>query len=160
MIICEQISGNLKDRNIPEKDIDHVEIEWHEAYKRIHSKVSTKGREVGIRLGDFILTRGLRDGDILCEEDDYVLAVSIVPCEVIDITVEPDNQKMACKVCYEIGNRHGALLWGRNELNFITPYNEPVYAMLEKMHGISLKRDTIKLDFDRAISSTVSDHHH
>ena len=73
MIICEKISGNLKSRNIPEQDIDHVDIEWHEAYKRIHSKVSKRGKEVGIRLGDFILTRGLRDGDILFEEGGTIL---------------------------------------------------------------------------------------
>jgi len=160
MIICEKVLGNLKEPEFQGCHADKVEIEWHEAYKKLHSKVTAEGTEIGIRLDDSILTRGLRDGDVLYRSGNRVIAVSVPPCEVIVIRIAPDHPKMACKVCYEIGNRHGALLWGDDELSFITPYNEPAFLLLQKLHGVSVTRKTRKLDFDRAISSTVSDHHH
>ena len=160
MIVGEEILGNVKDKEFSGCFRDEVEIEWHEAYKRINQKTTKGDREIGIRLGTEILTRGLRDGDVLYREGDTVITVCVPPCEVIVIDVREDHARMACKVCYEIGNKHAALMWGDTKLQFITPYNEPTLVLLSKLHGVTVWSDVRKLDFDRSISSKVSSHTH
>ena len=56
-MICETIEGRLETLDTSGKKVEFVEIPWDEAFKRIHRKFTDAGREVGIRMGDFILTR-------------------------------------------------------------------------------------------------------
>ena len=153
MILCETVLGCLKDEYLETQEIDYVDIEWHE-------KISQNGRKIGIRLGTEILTKGLREGDILWQEGQKVLVVRIPPCEVIAITIDKHHPETAYKVCYEIGNKHAALIRGEEEIQFITPYNEPTLQLLQKLHGVHAEKRVMKLDFDKAISSTVSSHTH
>lgn len=160
MILCETVLGCLKDEYLETQEIDYVDIEWHESFKRIHQKISQNGRKIGIRLGTEILTKGLREGDILWQEGQKVLVVRIPPCEVIAITIDKHHPETAYKVCYEIGNKHATLIRGEEEIQFITPYNEPTLQLLQKLHGVHAEKRVMKLDFDKAISSTVSSHTH
>lgn len=160
MILCEAVLGSVNEEKFKAMAADYVEIEWHEAFKRIHQKTTRQGRKIGIRLGSEILTKGLRDGDILWQEGRELIAVRIPPCEVIVIDVDKGHREMAYKVCYEIGNKHAALMNGGKEMQFITPYNEPTLQLLEKLHGVQARKEVRKLDFDRAVSSTVSGHTH
>lgn len=57
-MLCEQILGKLSDTDTAGKTIEYVDIEWHEAFKKIHRKTTDTGREVGIRMEDSILSRG------------------------------------------------------------------------------------------------------
>ena len=107
-----------------------------------------------------MLTRGLNQDDVLAVEGDTVYAVNIPPCEVIVVTVDEHHPHMVAKVCYEIGNRHAPLFWGAKEGTFITPYNEPMQVMLDKLHGVSTEVKESKLDFDRRISASVHSHTH
>ena len=159
-MLCEKILGRLKDFDTKGKTVEYVDIEWHEAFKRIHKKTTDKGREVGIRLGDEVLSRGLYEGDVLHSDDDLIIAVHTPPCEVISIKIRPDHAFMVAKTCYEIGNRHAPLFYGDDEFSFITPYNEPMLAMLEKLHGVSAQKMIEQLNFDKRISATVHNHHH
>lgn len=159
-VICEKILGNMKDAEFAGKTVDYVDIEWHEAFKRLHKKTAESGREIGIRLGDDVLMHGLRSGDVLYASGDYVAAVRIPPCEVIVIDIDKSHESMAAKVCYEIGNRHAPLFSGDDTLQFITPYNEPMYTMLKKMSGVSVEITKMELNFDMAVSSAVSSHTH
>ena len=68
-MICEKLEGTLKEIDVTGKNIEYVEIECHEAFKKIHKKVTDKGHEVGIRMGDWVLTRGLYEGDIIYRDD-------------------------------------------------------------------------------------------
>lgn len=88
MILCEKILGSMADPAFADCQADYVEIEWHEAYKRLHQKTTGSGLEIGIRLDTDILTRGLREGDILWKDDNWVIAVTIPPCEAIVIDVD------------------------------------------------------------------------
>ena len=160
MILCETVLGSLNEKRFKTMTFDYIEIEWHEAFKRIHQKTSWNGRKVGIRLGTEILTRGLREGDVLWQDGQALIAVRVPPCEVIVIDINSNHPEMAYKVCYEIGNKHAALIKGDAELQFITPYNEPTLQLLQKLHGVDVAKQIRKLDFDRAISSTVSSHTH
>ena len=140
-MLCEQVLGKLHDFDTTGKTIEYVDIEWHEAFKKIHKKITDKGTEVGIRMDDSILARGLYQDD------------------VIRVSLTPGHEKMSAKVCYEIGNRHAPLFWGEND-TFITIYNEPMLVMLQKIHGVQAEKEVLKLDFDRRISASIHNHHH
>lgn len=159
-MICENVLGNISEERFHGFHIDFVDIEWHEAFKKLHKKVTFGGAEIGIRLGNDILVRGLRQGDVLWCGEDEVIAVNIPEAEMIVVDVQPDHPQMIPKVCYEIGNRHAALLYGDTPYQFITPYNEPVFDMLGKLHGVSVRKEKQKMDFDKRISASVNAHTH
>lgn len=162
-MLCEEVLGNIAEEHFGEyavENVDYVDIEWHETFKKIHKKVSSKGNEIGIRLGNEVLTHGLKQGDVLFESPSYILAVNIPPCEAIIIEVDEHHPHMIAKVCYEIGNKHAALFGGEHHNQFITPYNEPTLQQLQKLHGVTVRMDTVKLDFNKTISSTVNNHTH
>lgn len=159
-MICEKILGNLHHEGSPTKQIEYVDIEWHDAFHKIHKKLTKEGTEVGIHLDNSVLTQGLKEGDILYKDEHKIIAVHILPCEAIIISVDPHHQSMIAKVCYEIGNRHATLFWGENDHTFITPYNEPTLSMLSKLHGVTTKVETTYLDFNKAISSSINAHTH
>ena len=94
------------------------------------------------------------------EQGDEVIAVNIPEAEMIVVNVRPDHADMIPKVCYEIGNKHAALLYGDTPYEFITPYNGPTYDLLGKLHGVSVRKEMRKMDFDRRISTSVNAHTH
>ena len=60
-MLCEKF-WEIKGFDLTGKTVEYVDIEWHEAFKKIHRKTTDSGREVGIRLDDSVLTRGLFSG--------------------------------------------------------------------------------------------------
>ena len=159
-MLCEKILGRADQTDLSGRQLDYVNIEWFEAFKKIHKKVTDKGEEVAIRLDDTVLSRGLYEGDILYLDKERALVVHTPKCMVIRVKVDENHPHMAAKVCYEIGNRHAPLFYGEEENTFITPYNEPMYLMLEKLHGVTATKEIQRLDFDRRISAAVHNHHH
>ena len=158
-MLVEKVIGNINDEQFKNSNIDYVDIEWHEAFKRIHKKNTDKGTEVGIRMDDSILSSGLYQDDVIYADDEKLVVVNTPPCEVIRVTLIPGHEKMSAKVCYEIGNRHAPLFWGEND-TFITIYNEPMLVMLEKIHGVKAEKEVMKLNFDKRISASIHNHHH
>ena len=159
-MLCEKILGRLSDFDTTGKKVDYVDIEWHEAFTKIHRKQSHGGLDVGIRLGDEALSRGLYEGDVVYADDKLIVAVHTPPCEVVVAHVTTDHRVMIPKVCYEIGNRHAPLFYGDDDLTFITPYNEPMLTMLQHIHGVTAEKQVLQLNFDHKISSTVHGGHH
>lgn len=161
-MICESVLGNIKEEKYQSSQVDYVDFDWHEAYKKLHSKVSRGGKALGIRLDDHVLTHGLREGDVLgvSEDGQTVCAVHILPCEAIVATVAADHPHMVAKVAYEVGNTHGALFYGPQENQYLTPYTEPMLLLLKKLHGVEVHVETVTFDFDRGVSSVVHNHHH
>ncbi len=165
-MLCEKILGNLNDDKFKNLKCDYVDIEWHEAFKKLHKKKTHSGTELGIRLDNDILVRGLKQNDVLYADDDMVIAVNIPPCEVI--VAEAENPCLIPKLCYEIGNRHATLFYGDNENQFITPYNQPMLEMIQKIHRhidgecyrVKAEKKLVKLNFDKAISSSINNHTH
>ena len=141
-MLCEQVLGKLHDFDTTGKTIEYVDIEWHEAFKKIHKKITDKGTEVGIRMDDSILARGLYQDDVIYADDEKLVVVNTPPCEVIRVSLTP-----------------GPLFWGEND-TFITIYNEPMLVMLQKIHGVQAEKEVLKLDFDRRISASIHNHHH
>ena len=158
-MVCEQILGKLQDFDTSKRSIEYVDIEWHEAFKKVHKKITDKGTEIGIRMDDSILTRGLYQDDVIYVDENKLIVVNTPPCEVIRISLTTGHDRMSAKVCYEIGNRHAPLLWGENN-TLITIYNEPMLSMLRKIHGVKAEREMLKLDFSKRISASIHNHHH
>ena len=158
-MVCENILGKLSDIDVTGKTVDYVEIEWHEAFKKLHRKVTEGGREIGIRMDDEVLTRGLFQDDVIYMDEEVVVAVSTPPCEVIEVSLTEGHEMMGAKVCYEVGNRHAPLFWGENG-TYITIYDEPMLVMLSKIHGVVAEKKVAKLDFDKRISAAIHNHHH
>ena len=42
----ENLEGTLDELNVSDRTVEYVEIEWHEAFKKIHRKKTDSGREV------------------------------------------------------------------------------------------------------------------
>ncbi len=157
-MLAEKIMGNCKEQKFYQKEIDYVDIEWHETFKKIHKKVTGTGREIGIRLDNDILTKGLRQDDILYMDENLVVAVNIPPCEAIIVKADKDHRHMLVKAAYEIGNKHSTAFWGKDYNEIIIPYSGPIKELLEKIHGVHIEQKEVLLDFGRSISAGI--HHH
>lgn len=156
-MLVEKVIGNINDEQFKNSNIDYVDIEWHEAFKKLHRKTSQSGIEVGIKLDNDILTRGLRQGDVLAINEDNVIAVNIPKDKALVVKV--DDTHLVPKVCYEIGNRHATLFEGNSHNEFVTIYSEPMKEMLEKI-GANATVEEIQFDFNKSISSSINAHHH
>ena len=156
-MLVEKVIGNINDEQFKNSNIDYVDIEWHEAFKKLHRKTSQSGIEVGIKLDNDILTRGLRQGDVLAINEDNVIDVNIPKDKALVVKV--DDTHLVPKVCYEIGNRHATLFEGSSHNEFITIYSEPMKEMLEKI-GANVTVEEIQFDFNKSISSSINAHHH
>ena len=76
-MLCEKVLGKLSDEKFKDLKVDYVDIDWYDAFKKLHKKVSVEGREVGIRLDNDILTKGLNQDDVLGVDGDTVVAVNM-----------------------------------------------------------------------------------
>lgn len=159
-MLCEKVIGNLSDNKFNSLKVDFIDIQWHETYKKLHRKISHSGKEFAIKLDNDILVKGLKQGDVLYVDDKIVVAVNILPCDAIVINIDENHKNQVAKVCYEIGNKHAALFRGKDDFEFMTPYNEPMLKLLQKIHGVTAHIDNVKFDFNKSISSTVNSHTH
>ena len=48
-MLVEKVIGNINDEQFKNSNIDYVDIEWHEAFKKLHRNTSQSGIEVGIK---------------------------------------------------------------------------------------------------------------
>ena len=92
-MLVEKVIGNINDDKFKNSKIDYVDIEWHEAFKKLHRKTSQNGIEVGIKLDNDILTKGLRQGDVLAINDESIIAVNIPKDKAWVVKVD-DNKAM------------------------------------------------------------------
>lgn len=160
-MLCEKILGTLSEPQYKGKLVDYVDIDWHETYNKLLRKTSRAGRDVAIRLGDEVLKTGMKPGDILgIDEDGTLIAVDVLPADVLIVTVTAATPFNIAKTAYEIGNCHAPLFAGQEEFQFVTIFNEPMEHLLHHFHGVKVERKTEKLDFSKQISSIVGHGHH
>lgn len=145
----EKILGKMPENT--EKEVDTVSIDWYNSHKKIQRLTSKNGRDVGISLEEHSAEHGLKQGDLLWEEEGFLLTVDILPCEVLVISAE--NTALIPKICYEIGNRHAPFFYADNHIDFITPYDKPIQVMLEKI-GAKVSVKTMKINLNHNISSS------
>ena len=148
MIIKEKL-GNIKDVEVDDKSIDHVLLEWHETGKRILHKHSVSGKEITIRF--LKENQRLTEGDIIYKDDEMLIVIDILPCEVI--IIHPDNMHEMASVCYEIGNKHLPLFLQEDEL--LVPFEAPLFRLLSSA-GYNVTQGNKKLI--NPLRSTVTPH--
>lgn len=124
MLIKEKL-GSINTTSIINRNIDAVIIEWYEADKRILHKQTKDGRSIDIQF--LRESPGFKDGDILWQDENSIVAVEIKPCKCIVVT--PDTILIASSVCYEIGNRHVPLFYEGDDL--LVPYELPLFNLLQ-----------------------------
>lgn len=127
--IMEEIIGNLTalraEGKITDQTVDYVQLQWYESERNILRKTSQSGREVAFRL----LKEGLRlkHDDVVFISDSLVIAIEIVPSEVI--VLSPKTLPEMARACYEIGNKHSPLFLDGDEVTL--PYDKPMFEWLQ-----------------------------
>lgn len=154
-MILEKSIGKAQD--FPCSKIEYLDIEWYNSCKKIDRLKTRAGREVGIRLNDETVARGLKQGDALAHIDETIIVVDIIPCECLVIDIVDPHQLP--KFCYEIGNRHAPFFYGENHHQFVTPYEKPMQVMIEKL-GLEVRVETVKINLGHSISSSNGGHSH
>ena len=99
----ERVLGNLADFAVGGRDVERIALGADELGRRLWRVESSAG-DLGIRLeGD----ARLHDGDVLFADERRVIAVVVVPDEVL--VVRPRTRGEALAVAHAIGNRHAPL---------------------------------------------------
>jgi urease accessory protein len=146
MIIVKEKSGNIYSSVNDSRNIDALQIEWHEVRKRILHKETKQGRAICIKF--MRENPDLKEGDILYEDDKTTIAVEIIPCECI--VLKPSNLREAAAVSYEIGNRHLPLFYEADEL--LVPYDVPLYNLLVTLgYTINIEERKLNCSFQTTV---------
>ena len=138
-MLIQEKSGNINSLSNKEWIIDALEIEWYETNKRILHKKTKSGIEIILKfLGE---SPDLKDGDMLWQAENKIIAVEIIPTECL--VIEPQTILSASSVCYEIGNKHLPLFYEGSEL--LIPYEVPLHNYL-LASGYEVKIEMRKLN--------------
>ena len=148
-MLIQQKIGNLKDFNNNHRSVDWLDLEWFEMNKRILTRTTRGGILLNLKfLGE---NPQYTEGDILFENGETIIAVSILPCEVI--VIKPRNTDEIASACYEIGNRHLPLFMDDNHL--LVPFEVPLFKILTDSNYIVLKENRQLL---KQLKTTISPH--
>lgn len=138
-MLIEKAIGNIKDYPIGTRRIENVYLEWFELEKKLMRKTLESGEKVGIRLSsDENSHAHLHEGDILYADDERVLVVELLPCELTEIEVH--SMKEMGRLCFEIGNRHLSLAIEDDRVTI--PYDAPTFEYLDKLgfHPVKVEK--------------------
>jgi len=150
-MLVQQKNGNINSTAVNNKLIDWLPLAWYETAKRIQRKHTQAGREISLKFlkENPVLTQG----DILYEDETTIIAVDIIPCDVL--VIQPASLFEMASVCYEIGNKHLPLFFENNEV--LVPFEMPLYRLLSAQ-GYAIKQDKRKLLYP--LKTTVAPHAH
>lgn len=159
-MLCEKILGKVTDEKFAGLAVDYVDIEWHEAFSRLHRKTSKGGEDVGIRMDHDVLKHGLNQDDVIYADETKVIAVNIPECEAIKAVVRNDHPRQIAKLCYEVGNTHTTMFRGEDDFTFYAPYHEALLDKVSQIHGVTAQKVMMRFDFSKSLSSSINNHHH
>lgn len=150
-MIIQEKTGTLQQVEKGNRQIERVNLEWHETAKKILHKKTDTGRAVIMKL--FKEGECLAQDDVVYTDDQLIICIEILPTEAI--VLQPASLKDMAYVCYEIGNKHLPLFYHEGELAM--PYDEPVFRMLVKA-GYNPVRENRKLL--QQVKTSVTAHRH
>lgn len=148
-MLIQQKAGTLATIPANGRLIDWLYLEWHETGKRILRKQTASGREIALRF--LHENPALADGDVLHEDAQSLIVVSITPADAI--VVRPRSMHEMASVCYEIGNKHLPLFYEDDAL--LVPYEAPLFRLLSAA-GFAPVREKRKLL--QPLTTTVAPH--
>ncbi len=143
--------GHINSFQINNRKIDYWELEWHECQKRIIRKRTKAGMEISFK--SLNENPVFTEGDVIFENEDIVVAVTVVTSEVI--VIKPKSFFETASICYEIGNKHVPLFYQNEEL--MLPFEKPLFEHL-KAQGYDICKMERKLL--SPLRTSVSSHHH
>lgn len=150
-MLIQQKAGTLVTIPPNGRLIDWLYLEWYETNKRILRKQTASGREIALRFLNE--NPALTQDDVLYEDAQSLIAISILPCDAI--VVKPRSMYEMASVCYEIGNKHLALFYEADAL--LVPYEAPLFKLLSAA-GFAPVREKRKLL--QPLTTTVAPHGH
>ena len=150
-MLIQQKLGNINTIDINNRTIDWLQLQWYEAGKRILRRQTQSGNDIALKFPD--KSPAFTQGDVLYEDDTFIIAVEILPCEVL--VIKPANLFEMASVCYEIGNKHLPLFIDKEEL--LVPFEMPLFRLLSAQ-GYAIKQDKRKLL--HPLKTTVAPHAH
>ena len=149
-MLVQQKLGNIHS-STSNKIIDWLELEWHEANKRILHKKTLSGKEVTMKF--LKENQNLTQGDILFEDAETIIVVDVQACA--SIVIKPKNNFEIAAICYEIGNKHLPLFFNDEEL--LIAYEAPLFNLLTSL-GYEVKKENRKLI--NPLKTSVASHAH
>jgi urease accessory protein len=102
--LVERILGNVTELTLGDRVLERVPIDSDAMARRI-VRLSTSVGDLGLRLGD---DDRLRDGDVVFADAARVIAVEVLPDDVL--VVRPRGVREALAVAHALGNRHVPVL--------------------------------------------------
>jgi urease accessory protein len=148
-MLIQQKIGNLKDFDAHNRPVDWLALEWFETNKRLLTKQTTLGKPVNLKfLGE---NPQYTEGDVLFDNEISIIAIRILPCEVI--VIKPRNTYEIAAICYEIGNKHLPLFMEGND--FLIPFEIPLFKTLLASNYVVLKE---KRQLLNPLKTSVSPH--
>ncbi|MDB5289425.1 MAG: urease accessory protein UreE [Phycisphaerales bacterium] len=127
---CENILRNAADDargQWPGRDVDVVDVAWHEC-RNVLKKRSRGGEEIRLLLPP---GQTPRHGDVLFEDSRRVVAIEVIPCDVI--VVRPASTRDAAAIALELGNLHVPTQITETEIIFIE--EKSALEVLEKWNA-------------------------
>jgi urease accessory protein len=137
MIIREK-RGTLKDLKQAGRVVDWLQLEWYETSKRILHKRTLAGVELTLKF--LAEAPNLQQNDVLYADEKTIIAIAILPCEVI--VIQPGSMHQMAAACYEIGNKHLPLFYEDDLL--LIPYEAPLFRLLQAA-GFTIRKEEKQL---------------
>lgn len=143
-MLVEAPLGNISNLS-SELPFDWLDLAWEECFRRAVRKQTRSGRLIRtlLKLGTI-----LRYGDVLIQDSQGVVAVNVVPCEVV--VVEPKNTSEMASLAYKLGDLHVPMEISETEI--ITPCDGPIQAAF---HELSVEYRTETRRFQPTLRSTT-----
>jgi urease accessory protein len=148
-MLIQQKTGNINAITINNRHLDWLPLEWYETSKRILHKQTLAGNKLALKFLD--KDPALAQGDILYEDNALIIAIDILPCDVL--VIQPTGLFEMASACYEIGNKHLPLFFENDEV--LVPFDMPLFRLLTSQ-GYALKQDKRKLL--HPLKTTVAPH--
>ena len=137
-MIVEKVIGNIEEiEDIKAFHIEKVLLESDDLLKRVQRVITDHGTELGISLPP---NHGLRDGDILHQEDNNLIVISVKADDVL--VIRPVDMMQMGVVAHMLGNRHLPAQF--EEDTMIVQYDYLVERLL-KEEKLSYTRENKKL---------------
>ncbi len=152
MIIVKELIGNEVDVDLSTRQVDVLELEWHELSKRIIRKYTAQKQEIACKFTSESVS--LRDGDILFMDEEQAIVVRVLKTKCI--VISPKDMVELATVCYEIGNKHMPLYIDGDDI--VLPYEAPMFKWLEEA-GYAPKDEERRIE-RRLKSKSGGGHHH
>jgi urease accessory protein len=127
----ERVLGNLADFPVGSRAVERVAIESGAMARRLLRLHSSIG-DLGVLFGDD--TR-LRDGDVLLADEAHVIAVAVLPDDVL--VVRPASIGEAAELGHALGNRHLPIIRDGNAI--VVAHSDALEALLVKL-GVCYER--------------------